>query len=346
MTRSILVSDEVEALLTTGVRNIWYPIAPSWLIKDEPVGLTCLGERLVVWRDRDGAVQVLEDRCPHRGARLSHGWNLGNRVACWYHGVEVDGDGVVVDVPAVDACPLVGETAVKKYPSREVKRGIFAYFGDALHPVPCDLDLPEQLTSDEYEAFLCTATWRCDYRYAIDNVMDPMHGIYLHAQSHSMARGNKKARMSVRDTEHGFIFEKKDQQDVNFDWVEFGATGAHWLRLEIPYRPSAGPGGNFGIVGFVTPIDEDHCQVFFWRNRKVSDWHRDLWRFMYQNRLEGLHWDVLEQDRIVLEDMPADAREREFLYQHDVGLARLRRQLQEIAEQQVEALSAHREAAE
>ena len=49
---------EVSNLLDLGLRNRWYPIAPSWMIKDKPVGLTRLGERIAVWRDGDGEVHV------------------------------------------------------------------------------------------------------------------------------------------------------------------------------------------------------------------------------------------------------------------------------------------------
>jgi ABC-type phosphate/phosphonate transport system ATPase subunit len=52
-----------------------------------------------------------------------------------------------------------------------------------------------------------------------------------------------------------------------------------------------------------------------------------VWRFLYRNRLEGLHWDVLEQDRVVLESMAPQAREHETLYQHDIGITRIRRVL-------------------
>ena len=52
----------------------------------------------------------------------------------------------------------------------------------------------------------------------------------------------------------------------------------------------------------------------------------------------------MEQDRVVLENMAPGAREREHLYQHDVGLSRLRRILEKKAEEQVAALGA--EAAE
>ncbi len=329
-----------EALVNRGLRNLWYPIAPSWMVHRAPIGLTRLSEQIVVWRDADGAVHALEDRCPHRGARLSLGWNLGDRVACWYHGVETAADGTVVRVPAISACPLEGRRCVKSYPCVERLGAIFAWFGDALHAEPDALDLPEELVSPEWAGILCTAHWKCNYRYAIDNVMDPMHGAYLHAESHSMARGDKSAAMHVTPTPTGLIFEKAAQRDVNFDWVEWGESGALWMRLAIPYGKSAGPGGNFAIVGFVTPVDERNCRVFFWRCRKVQGWQRDVWRFLYRTRLEGLHWAVLEQDRVVLEAMAADARDHEFLYQHDSGLSRVRRRLRQRAEAQLAALAA------
>jgi hypothetical protein len=47
---------------------------------------------------------------------------------------------------------------------------------------------------------------------------------------------------------------------------------------------------------------------------------------------------VLEQDRFVLENMAPNARSQEFLYQHDTGLARLRRILEQKAKAQLEAL--------
>ena len=224
-----------------------------------------------------------------------------------------------------------------------MRGAIFAWFGDALHEEPADLALPEQLADDRYATMLCVATWRCNYRYAIDNVMDPMHGTYLHARSHSMAQGSRRARLRVVPTETGFLCEKEDQRNVNFDWVEFGATGGHWMRLEIPYGREAGPGGPFGIVGYVTPVDRETCQVYFWRVRRVEGWERDLWRFLYRTRLETLHWDVLEQDRLMLEAMDGDAREHEFLYQHDTGLARVRRFMSKEAERQAAALAGTRE---
>jgi phenylpropionate dioxygenase-like ring-hydroxylating dioxygenase large terminal subunit len=330
----------LDSILSTGLRNLWYPVIPSWRLRDAPLGVTRLGENLVLWRGADGKISALEDRCPHRGARLALGWNLGDRLACSYHGVEVRGDGVVAAVPAVENCPLVGKPAVRTYPAEERHGAVFVYFGDALHREPPPLELPEQLTSPEWSSFLCTATWKCNYRYAIENVMDPMHGTYLHAHSHSMAQGDRKAEFRVRKTESGLVFEKVNQVGVNFDWVEWCESGAQWMRLSIPYQKKFGPGGPFFIIGCVAPIDAHNTQVFFWRCRKAQGWQRSVWRFLYRNRLEGLHWEVLEQDHELLENMAPDARSREFLYQHDVGMARVRRMIEMAAREQVRALDA------
>ena len=157
---------------------------------------------------------------------------------------------------------------------------------------------------------LCTSYWNVNWQFAIDNVMDPMHGAYLHAKSHSMAEGDKKAEMRLRKTELGLMFEKVGQRDVNFDWSEWCDTGAMYARLEIPYPKTGGPGGNFGIIFMSVPIDPVTTACFFFRNRKVQGWQRNVWRFLYRNRLEARHWKVLEQDRVVAEGIEPDACEQ------------------------------------
>ena len=331
---------EIETLLRMGLRNRWHPLCPSHFVTDRPVSLYRLGLKLVLWRDASGTVCVQDDHCPHRGAPLSLGRHLGDRLACAYHGVEVSTTGKVLSVPGSPGCRLEGQMAVRTYPARELKGAIFAYVGDSLHPEPCAFEPPEQLASDEYEAFLCYAEWRTAYRYLIDNNLDPMHGSFLHRQSHSMAVGDVRANFQVRDTASGFRFEKVTQRDVNFDWSEWCDTGALYARLEIPYPRSGGPGGNFGIIFMSTPISDTLCANFFWRNRRVQGWERDTWRFLYQNRLEARHWQVLEQDRAMLEAVEPDANQNECFYDHDVGVARVRRWMRERAIEQLRALNA------
>ncbi len=238
------LSPRPSSASTGGLRGLWYPVLPSWAVQGTPVGITRLSENIVVWRDSDGRIHAVEDRCPHRGARLSLGWNprrprrsAGTTV---WRCAEM---GVVAAVPAVHACPLEGQKALPAYAAREIEGAIFLYFPIADEPPP-PLELPEELTSDAYSRMLCTAHWKCNWRYAVDNVMDPMHGAYLHAQSHSMAEGDKKAEFRTRRTPTGFIFEKTGQMGVNFDWVEFGQSGRSGYACPSPTRRSSAQAGS------------------------------------------------------------------------------------------------------
>lgn len=333
---------QVQQYLRTGLRNRWWPIMPSRFVETggKPLGIMRLGEPLVLWRDSKGVIHVQADRCPHRAVPLSRGINEGDRLRCNYHGVEVGPDGKVLSVPGQPGCPLEGKKAVKTYPSQEIAGAIFVWFGDALHEEAEPFEPPAHLTAPEYSSFLCYADWEMPWRYAFDNLMDPMHGTFLHAVSHTMYQGDTQAHFATRDTPHGFVFEKTGQRDVNFDWSELVDKGALYVLLEIPYPPSGGPGGNFAIVGFGTPIDEDRMCVFFWRVRKVSGWQRDTWRFLYKTNIEKRHWDVLEQDREMLDGLKPGLEKYEMLYQHDAGLIRMRRYLAQQARKQLADLQA------
>jgi phenylpropionate dioxygenase-like ring-hydroxylating dioxygenase large terminal subunit len=328
--------DPVDAVLEVGLKDLWFPICPSDFVKDNPISLRRLGYKIALWRDATGKVHALEDRCPHRGAPLSLGVILGDRIACSYHGVEVRQDGTVMRVPGSPGCNLEGSRPTRRFHTAESNGAIFLF--NAVNPaidVAPPLRLPEQLTSPEWSSFLCYTEWGGDYRYVLDNIMDPMHGAYLHKQSHTMAEGDMTAEFQIRDIENGFIFEKKYQRDVNFDWTEWMDTDIHLMRLEIPYPKTGGPGGNFSIIGSYTPITNRVAGVFHWRCRKVDGWQRDTWRFLYKNRLEQRHWNVLEQDRVAVENMEPDANKYENLYAHDMGIVRLRRHLRMLATEQL-----------
>jgi phenylpropionate dioxygenase-like ring-hydroxylating dioxygenase large terminal subunit len=333
---------EIRDYLLLGIRNRWWPVLPSRMVQTggKPVGLTRLGEKIVLWRDHGGTIRVQADRCPHRAVPLSRGLNEGDRIRCNYHGVEVGPDGTVLSVPGQPGCPLEGKKAVKTYHSQEVAGAVFVWFGDALHEEPEPFIPPPQLAGGEYEAILCYADWEMFWRYLYDNNMDPMHGTFLHANSHTMYQGDTEAHFITRDTEKGFIFEKADQRDVNFDWSELVDDNALYVRLEIPYPPSGGPGGNFGIISFGCPIDANWTACFFWRVRKVQGWQRDVWRFLYRTRMEPRHWHVLEQDREMLQGCRPGLEKFEMLYQHDAGLIRLRRHLAQVARKQLTELRA------
>jgi phenylpropionate dioxygenase-like ring-hydroxylating dioxygenase large terminal subunit len=79
----------------------WIPVALSADIEaGTSAGTLVNGEELVVWRDDKGAIHVWEDRCPHRGMRMSFGFVRGDHIACLYHGWRYDTGGQCRYIPA------------------------------------------------------------------------------------------------------------------------------------------------------------------------------------------------------------------------------------------------------
>jgi phenylpropionate dioxygenase-like ring-hydroxylating dioxygenase large terminal subunit len=80
---------------------MWIPIALS---RDVPKTVTRAvildGRELVIWRAESGVAQVWEDRCPHRGMRLSLGFVRGETLNCLYHGWQYGASASCQKIPA------------------------------------------------------------------------------------------------------------------------------------------------------------------------------------------------------------------------------------------------------
>ncbi len=330
-----------EDQLRTGLLDLWYVVARGADVGDRPLALKRLDRNIVLWRDAAGTVHALDDYCPHRGAPLSLGRMAEGRITCAYHGFEIDTSGTIVAVPATPNCPLVGQRAVRVYPVREIAGAVFVYFSDRPDTTPPEPILPEELTSPEWSSFLFTTEWRCNWQVALDNRVDPLHGSFLHRGTYTLGRGRQDAELEVEPAPHGFSTVRNNQRGVNIDWheVEFHPGNILWVRTDIPYPASAG-GGSFRVNGHPTPIDETTTYVWFFRSRKSVGWQRDLWRFLYVNRLCARSEGVVEQDRILLEAMSLENRTREKLAQSDIAVGRMRRLLREEAERQIAARNA------
>ncbi len=82
-------------------RDFWYIAADSRkLKKDSVVGARVLGQPVAVFRDENGEVAAVEDRCLHRSARLSNGKVRRGILQCSYHGWSYNSKGQVVCVPS------------------------------------------------------------------------------------------------------------------------------------------------------------------------------------------------------------------------------------------------------
>jgi phenylpropionate dioxygenase-like ring-hydroxylating dioxygenase large terminal subunit len=321
---------EFEPELSVGLRNLWYPICRSAHVKDRPRGLKRLGHDLVVWRDALGSIRVHDDRCLHRGAKLSLGDVVSGSLRCAYHGWCYDKSGKCVSIPTskIADTKLAPRLRLHSFESEERAGLVWAYFSENSDSQAPPLVIPGELEDPSYSGFICEAEWAANWILVLENLADPMHGPFLHGQSLTLGRGALEDDMRTTRNPDGFIVEREGQKGVNFDWSEFYCRDSLWVRLDIPLP--FGPKGILRILCFATPISQDATLVYFLRYRNLSGWKRIYWRFLYKAFWEKQHLRVIEQDRVILESQRgAQSRTAEHLANSDRGVTELRKLLRE-----------------
>ena len=97
----ILCSVVGDAPMGQLMRRHWQPVCLSEEVAEPdgaPVRARMFGEDLVVFRDTEGRVGVLDEYCPHRRASLFLGRNEECGLRCLYHGWKMDVTGAVVEM--------------------------------------------------------------------------------------------------------------------------------------------------------------------------------------------------------------------------------------------------------
>ena len=161
------------------VRNAWYVAGWASEFNDELKRVTMLEEHLVMFRDSEGKVVALEDRCPHRLLPLSKGRRIGDTIQCGYHGMTFDTQGKCVRIPGQDNLP---DTAyVDKYPVHEKHDIVWVWMGEPALADPGEIfDMPE-FDSPGWLAHQGDALHlQSNYLNVAENLVDPAHVSFVH----------------------------------------------------------------------------------------------------------------------------------------------------------------------
>ena len=163
------------------IRDGWYVAAWDHEVSSEGfLSRTITSIPLVFWRDAQGEVIALEDRCCHRGARLSMGRKEegGNCVRCMYHGLVFDRTGQCISAPAQARIPP--QVRVRTFPVVQQHRWIWVWMGDpekadrSLIPDTQWVDHPQWRSMDGY------LHYDVNYLLIADNLLDFSHLPFLH----------------------------------------------------------------------------------------------------------------------------------------------------------------------
>jgi vanillate O-demethylase monooxygenase subunit len=184
--------------------NAWYPA--GWATDIETgkmVAKTFLNQRIVMFRDSQGVVKALEDRCPHRFVPLHLGELKGDTIQCAYHGLTFDCSGACVLNPHGNgAIPKAAK--VRSYPMAEVYGLVWIWMGDA---DKADQALISDFTElDPVKKFVGKSYLLVNANYVLenDNIMDLSHIEFLHKASlgSSKVSEGKIDVVQVGDTVH------------------------------------------------------------------------------------------------------------------------------------------------
>ena len=159
--------------------NDWHPVAiSSNVVLGKLEATTLLDTPVVIWRDAEGVIHAWEDRCPHRGIKLSMGGIETKGVVCPYHGWVFGSDAQCCHVPALpDADAQKINAKVKTFAVKEQYGLVWVCLGT---PVLDVLPFPE------FADKRLRKVWCGPYEVAssapriIENFLDMPHFMYVH----------------------------------------------------------------------------------------------------------------------------------------------------------------------
>ena len=124
------------------LKNCWYMGGWDHEVMDgKLLERRILDQPVVFYRGESGQIVALDNRCCHRGAKLSQGRIEGDCVRCMYHGLKFDPTGKCVQIPGQDRIPP--QLGVKSYPRRREAALMWIWMGDPALADPSDiLDIP------------------------------------------------------------------------------------------------------------------------------------------------------------------------------------------------------------
>jgi phenylpropionate dioxygenase-like ring-hydroxylating dioxygenase large terminal subunit len=106
----------------------WFVLAESREVQGVPVGRRLMNTPIVLFRDAEGKVGALLDRCPHRNVPLSGGEIAKDgTIQCPYHGWRFDRAGTCRAVPSFTGTPESRARACTAYPVIEQQGFVWVY---------------------------------------------------------------------------------------------------------------------------------------------------------------------------------------------------------------------------
>ena len=339
--------------------NCWYVAA--WdheLIDGRLMERTILEEPVLLYKGDSGKVVALDNRCCHRGAKLSNGRLEGDCVRCMYHGLKFDAGGRCVQIPGQDNIPP--KLGVRSYPLVERDHLIWIWMGAAELADPALIvDIP-YLRDPAWRGAADYMHYSADYRLIVDNLSDFAHLAFVHTNTlgGSEEYAFKTKPVTVERLERGFRVErwsmnaapppfhrKVVRDDAPLDRRNIGLM--HVPGIFLMETLFAAAGGATDAQSLTHARQYRNCQFFTPETRRSTHF---FWDYLHNYKLDdptvalSLHDSMVQgflEDKFIIEGqqqvLDADPDFKMHGIASDAPLAHFRRVLQKMidAERQV-----------
>ena len=275
------------------VQNSWYVVGWSRDFGNDLVPRTVVDRDIVLYRQSDGRIVALEDRCPHRLLPLSKGSRVGDTIQCGYHGMTFDGAGRCVRVPGQDNLP--NSAYVETFPVEERHGIVWVWMGESIRANEKDIfELPQFSEAGWHTHYGDALHIRAHYLNVAENLVDPAHVSFVHPTTlGNAASENVPVHVStsgevitawrwIRNSPPVGFFQSFGGFAGNVDrWhyyhlhlpstavIDFGSVDSH-LELGEEDRDQ---GVRIFAIHFVTPVNENNT-IDYWmhvRNTALVD---------------------------------------------------------------------------
>lgn len=246
--------------------------------------------------------EVFDDRCPHRGAKLSHGVVDGveNCLTCPYHGMKFDLDagscvGFLGDYPA-------GKVKAKlcKHNTKSFDTLVWGYFGEGHPPefMPERLNLDQVGTDEEFHSIFGQRDINCNVFEVEENLLDNIHISVVHAW------GNPESLpVNTIKSDRGNFFFYNHGTNSMASWLDDDKSNYVTVYngfaepLSTLSRVCFGAGMTKSVRVHLLPLGENKTRMFWGlhRNFLKAWWLDGVFRFLIEK--------TVDEDKVIVENL-------------------------------------------
>ena len=243
----------------------WYVVEYDRAVKKGKVKeVVFWNDSIALYRGEDGELSALQNLCPHRQLKLTHGAVDKCNLRCAYHGWSFNRAGNLEDYSHDNFGKPLIKRQLRTYPV-QVRYGLIWLFpGDpelaAEHKIP---EIPELSGDNPWANFVSDLTWRTHHSMVMDNICD-----FSHAFLHRKYKPFTDAKLTHHEADDDKVYLTYDAYmaggRISGIFIDRNRVNTRAIELcyEYPYQWT-NTGDSIKNWSFMLPIDAQTTRVFF-----------------------------------------------------------------------------------